>query len=260
MSEAGLAVTEAWVEVGKKVLLADVDLRLRRGELIAVVGRNGAGKTTLLRLLAGLLEPSRGTVVLAARRLNALTAAERAKRIGFLAPARLPLPTGYSVRQIVGWARFARHSWWRSTGVNDRVVDSAIETMELAELAERSLETLSDGERQRVWLAGLLAQEAEYVLLDEPTSHLDASHAVEGLRTLARWARDGKCVVVVMHDLDAALAIADRVVLIEAGRVVLDKPARDVETEELGWHLGVPLAEVLLDGRRRVLVDGLVPS
>jgi ABC-type cobalamin/Fe3+-siderophores transport system ATPase subunit len=260
MSEAGLAVTGAWVEVGKKALLADVDLRLQPGELIAVVGRNGAGKTTLLRLLAGLVEPSGGTVVLGARELNALTAAERAKHIAFLAPARLPLPTGYTVRQIVGSARFARHSWWRSTGVNDRLVDSAIEAMELAELADRSLETLSDGERQRVWLAGLLAQEAEYVLLDEPTSHLDASHAVDGLRTLAGWARGGKCVVVVLHDLDAALAVADRVVLIEAGRVVLDEPATEVTTGELGWRLGVRLVEVVLDGRRRVLVDGLVLS
>jgi len=260
MTEAGLAVARAWVTVGHKTILADVALRLRPGELVAVVGRNGAGKSTLLRLLAGLIVPSRGAVFLDARALGALSARERAKRIGFLAPARVPVPVGYTVRQIIGWARFARHSWWRSTGVDDRLVDGAIEAMELGALAERPFDTLSDGERQRVWLAGLLAQEAEYVLLDEPTSHLDASHAVEGLRTLGGWARAGKAVAVVLHDLDAALAVADRVVLIEAGRVALDEPAESLATDELGRRLGVRLAEVLVDGRRRVVVDGLVAS
>jgi len=254
MIEAGLSVRGAWVTVGAKALLADAQLRLRPAELLAVVGRNGAGKSTLLRLMAGLLPPSRGEVLLDGVPLRALTTGERARRLGFLAPARLPVPAGYLVRQVIGWARFAHRSWWRSTGVDDRVVDGAIDAMELTALADRRIETLSDGERQRVWLAGLLAQETGYVLLDEPTSHLDASHALESLRTLRGWATAGKGVAVVLHDLDAAFGIADRVALIEAGRIELDQPSGALAIDELGRRLGVRLVVVPIDGRRRVLV------
>ncbi len=257
MIDAGLSVRAASVTIGSKTLLADVELRLRPGEVLAIVGRNGAGKSTLLRLLAGLIAPSRGQVLLDGRPLAALTAVQRARRLGFVAPARLPVPVGFTVRQVVGWARFAHRSWWRSTGVADRLVEGAIEEMELSALAERRIDTLSDGERQRVWLAGLLAQETDYVLLDEPTSHLDASHALEGLRTLRGWATAGKAVAVVLHDLDAALGVADRVVLIEAGRIALDQPAAALAIKELGRRLGVRLIEVPLDGRRRVLVGAL---
>lgn len=257
MIDPGLSLRAASVTVGPKTLLADVELRLRPGELLAIVGRNGAGKSTLLRLLAGLIAPSRGEVLLDGRPLSALTAVQRAGRLGFLAPARLPIPVGFTVHQVVGWARFAHRSWWRSTGVDDRLVGRAIEEMELSTMAERRIDTLSDGERQRVWLAGLLAQDTGYVLLDEPTSHLDASHALEGLRTLRGWATAGKAVAVVLHDLDAALGVADRVVLIEAGRIALDQAAAALAITELGRCLGVRLIEVPLDGRRRVLVGAL---
>lgn len=257
MSEPGIAIHRAWVSVGGRTLLADVELQLGRGELVAIVGRNGAGKSTLLRLMAGLLEPSRGDVTLEGRPLRSFTARDRARRLGFLAPARLPIPAGYTVRQVVGWMRFAHHDWWHATGTEDTTVATALASLELTGFAERRLDTLSDGERQRVWFAGLLAQETEFVLLDEPTSHLDLPHAIENLRTIRSWAIAGRGIAVVLHDLDAALAVADRVVVVEAGRIVLDEPAARVPLDELGRRLGIGLAEVTLYGRRRVLAQGL---
>ncbi len=253
----GIAIHRAWVTVGDRALLADVTLQLRQRELIAIVGRNGAGKSTLLRLMAGFLEPSRGEVVLEGRPLRAIAAGERARRLGFLAPARLPSPAGYTVRQVVGWMRFAHHSWWRATGADDASVAYAIASLELTGLAERRLDTLSDGERQRVWLAGLVAQDTEFVLLDEPTSHLDPTHAIESLRTIRSWATAGRGVAIVLHDLDAALAVADRIVLVDGGRIAFDEPVARVPLDELGRRLGIRLAEITLDGRRRVLAQGL---
>lgn len=257
MIEAGITVRSAVVTIGGRMLLNDVELRLRPGELAAIVGRNGAGKSTLLRLLAGLIRPSHGEVVLDDRPLRAYSASDRARLLGFLAPSRLPVPAGFTVRQIVGLMRFAHHSWWRATGADDVRVAAAIAGLGLDAFAERRLETLSDGERQRVWMAGLLAQETAYVLLDEPTSHLDPPHAIESLQTVRSWASTGRGVAIVLHDLDAALAVADRLVLVDAGRIVLDEPVASVALDALGQRLGVRLAEVALDGRRRVITQDL---
>jgi iron complex transport system ATP-binding protein len=122
------------------------------------------------------------------------------------------------------------------------------------------METLSDGERQRVWLAGLMAQDADYMLLDEPTSHLDVPHAAESLRTVRAWVAEGRGVVLVLHDLDAALAVADRIVVVDAGRVVLDAAVEDVSTTEFKRWFGVSFVEVVVDGRRRVLPRALPTS
>lgn len=250
---SGLVARGASVVVGGRALIADVRLALRPGEFVAIVGRNGAGKSTLLRLLAGLHRPATGEILLDGRSLAALPATERARRLGFLAPAGLPVPPGFTVREVVGWARFARSSWWRSTGVDDRAVTRALEAMQVGALADRRLESLSDGERSRVWLAGLVAQETDYVLLDEPLGHLDAAHATDGLRILRSWTRAGRAVAAVLHDLDAALVAADRLVVVADGRIVIDRPTAEVPVEELGGWLGTTLSEVSLDGRRRVL-------
>ncbi len=250
---AGLVARGASVAVAGRRLVAGVDLALRPGELVAIVGRNGAGKSTLLRLLAGLHRPATGEVSLDGRPLADLAPGERARRLGFLAPAGLPVPAGFTVREVVGWARFARRDWWRSTGVDDPPVERALAALELTGLADRRLDSLSDGERARAWLAALVAQETDYVLLDEPTSHLDAAHATDGLATIRSWARAGRAVAVVLHDLDAALAVADRIVLVADGRIALDRAVERVPVDELGRWLGVGLAEVTLDGRRRVL-------
>lgn len=249
----GLVARGASVAVAGRRLIADVDLALRPGQLVAVVGRNGAGKSSLLRLLAGIHRTATGEVRLNGRPLTALAPGERARRLGFLAPAGLPVPAGFVVREVVGWARFAHRDWWRSTAVDDPVVGRALAGMELTGLADRRIDSLSDGERARVWLAALVAQETDYVLLDEPIDHLDAAHAAASLRTIRAWARAGRAVAVVLHDLDAALAVADRIVLVADGRIAIDRPVEQVPIEELGRALGVRLAAVTLDGRRRVL-------
>ncbi len=259
MTSHTLELRDVTLRVAGRALLASVNLTVGSGELVAIVGRNGAGKSTLLRLLAGLLTPSEGRATLDGRPLESFSPRVRAALVGFLAPASLPVPTGFTVRDAVGFARFAAHDWWRSTAVDDPLVARAIADLGLGSVANRTLETLSDGERQRAWLAALHAQGAGLVLLDEPTSHLDVEHQRETLATLTAWTGAGRGVVVVLHDLDAALAVADRLVLVDAGRIVFDLPAPSVDLAALTRHLRVPLVEIDVRGQRRVLVDDLSP-
>lgn len=234
--------------------LRDVDVSVPAGSITALVGPNGAGKTSLLRLLAGLVRPSEGRVLLDGRTLAALPPRERGRRIAFLAPARIAVPVAYRVDEVVALARFAHRDWWRTTGRDDPAVEWALRRFELGSLRDRRLGTLSDGERQRVWLAALEAQDPEVLLLDEPTSHLDVAHVAATLRALRAWAAAGRAVIAVVHDLDAALAAADRIVVVRDGRLALDAPTGEVAPPAIGASFEVTLAAAVVTRRQRGLV------
>lgn len=249
-----LAAEQVSLRFGNRDAVAGVSLAVAGGEFVALVGPNGAGKTSLLRLLAGLVRPSEGRVLLDGRPLAALPPRQRGRRIAFLAPARIAVPAAYRVDEVVALARFAHRDWWRTTGRDDPAVERALGRFELASLGNRRLGTLSDGERQRVWLAALEAQDPEILLLDEPTSHLDVAHVAATLRALCAWAAAGRAVVAVVHDLDAALAAADRVVVVRDGGLVLDAPAGDLAPSAIGASFDVTLAAAVVARRRRALV------
>ncbi|HEV8699189.1 MAG TPA: ABC transporter ATP-binding protein [Candidatus Limnocylindrales bacterium] len=249
-----LSAERVSLRFGDRDAVAAVSLAVRGGEFVALVGPNGAGKTSLLRVMAGLARPTHGRVLLDDRPLAALVPRERGRRIAFLAPARIAVPTGYRVDEVVGLARFAHRSWWQTTGRDDRAVERALRRFGLDRLRDRRLGTLSDGERQRVWLAALEAQDPEVLLLDEPTSHLDVAHVADTLRALRAWAIAGRAVVAVVHDLDAALAAADRIVVARDGRLVLDAPTAEVAPPAIGAAFDVTLAAAVVARRRRGLV------
>ena len=208
---------------------------------MGLIGPNGAGKSTLLKALVGLL-PCAGTVTLDGVDLDRLSARDRARSVAYV-PQRTALTAPLSVRSVVDLGRFAhREPWSRPTAHDRAVVDAALESTHVTELADRPFPTLSGGEQQRVLLARALATEAPVLLLDEPTSALDVRqvlllHAV--LRTLAD---KGSAIVVVLHDLAEVRAHVDRAVLMNAGRVhatgatdqvVAPGPIRDVYGVEL---------------------------
>ncbi len=242
------------IRIGEVEILTGVSLEVRAGEFVAIVGPNGAGKTTLLRVLAGLLRPARGAALLDGRPIGELTARERSRRIAFLAPARIAVPMAYPVRDVVALARFAHRSWWRTTGQDEPAVGAAVARFGLGAFAGRRIGGLSDGERQRVWLAALEAQGSDVLLLDEPTSHLDVAHVADTLGALRRWAEEGRAVVAVLHDLDAALAAADRIVVLAGGRLILDHQVDQLDLGMVGSIFGVALAPALVARRHRALV------
>jgi iron complex transport system ATP-binding protein len=236
------------------VLLEGIELDVAPGELVAVVGPNGAGKTTLLRTIAGFAAPDAGDVLIDGVELRALSTAERARSVTLLGSDG-DGAQGLSVRDAVATGRFAHRPWWDwADGEGDRrATEAALRAVALEALAGRPIETLSSGERQRARLALALAQEAGVVLLDEPTSHLDARFALEILTLLRALAASPRCVVVVLHDLNEAAAIADTIVLLGEGRVLaVGPPETALDPALLERAYGVPFEHVTIGGQLRV--------
>jgi iron complex transport system ATP-binding protein len=214
--------------LGGRVVVDDVSIALHAGQWAAIVGPNGAGKSSLLSLLAGLREPAAGQVLLHDRPLAAMPARERARQLAWLAQQdQASADAELAAIDIVRLGRLPHHGLMGAPGAADEAaVQRALVETEAEALAQRRLAELSGGERQRVLLARALAVEAGVLLLDEPTTHLDAPHQRALLRGLAARARDGAAVAAVLHDLTLALA-ADRVLVMNAGRVVADGAPAD---------------------------------
>ncbi|MBC7270838.1 MAG: ABC transporter ATP-binding protein [Streptomyces sp.] len=216
----------------------DAALTLRPGEVTALVGPNGSGKSTLLRTLARLQRARGGTLTVGAddggeRDGLALTARQFARCVALLTQGR-PTPNGLTVRDLVEFGRYPhRGRWGRPDPDGPAAVTRALAMTGVEDLAGRGADHLSGGQLQRVWLASCLAQETGVLLLDEPTTYLDLRYQVELLDLMRDLADEhGIAVGVVLHDLDQAAAVADRIALLHAGRVVADGPPEDVLTPD----------------------------
>ncbi|RMQ46254.1 FecE protein [Pseudomonas cichorii] len=203
------------------------------GKVTALIGPNGCGKSTLLKAFARILTPQAGSLSLDGQAYEKLSPRELARRIAFL-PQVLPIPEGVSVRQLVAYGRSPHNSLWgRLSGADRASVDQALKRMELETLAERPLSDLSGGQRQRAWLAMVLAQDADIVLLDEPTTYLDISHQVELLDLMRQLSAEGKTVITVLHDINQACRYADHLAVMQAGRLVASGSPDEVLDAEL---------------------------
>ncbi len=264
------------VALSGRPVLRGVDLDVREGEWLGIVGPNGSGKTTLLRTLAGLL-PYSGGVALRGRELSLWRGTERAREIA-LVRQQTDLPFAFSVREVVAMGRAPHLGWLSPLASRDReIVSNAITDLALQPLAARAVNALSGGEQQRVLLAQALAQEAPLLLLDEPTAHLDVRHRLDVLDRVRRLvapeapeplapeaqpsrapasrtphpsippsripppeASGGKTVVAAMHDLEWAARYADRIAVLDRGQVVaVGAPAAVLTPALLGAVFGV---------------------
>jgi len=219
MSEPSLVASQVSYRVDQTTLIENLDFHASPGEVVGVLGPNGAGKTTLLRLLSGELLPSSGLVT-----INGLTTAstspEGLSRARSVLGHHIPGDIPYTVRSIVEMGRHPHRRDPANTKESDlRAVDEAMRRTGTARLAGRILATLSSGERLRVFLAKVLAQEAPIILLDEPTATLDVGNSERILAETTALARSGHTVVSVFHDLNAAAFYCDRVWLLSGGRV-----------------------------------------
>jgi iron complex transport system ATP-binding protein len=221
---------------------------------VALVGPNGAGKSTLLRALAGLIRPTAGAATLDGIDIATLSRAALAARIAVV-PQAFDTLFPFTVREIVTLGRTARLGLFaRPTARDVAAVARAIDEQDLAPLLDRRLDALSGGERQRVVVAMALAQESDVLLLDEPTAHLDPQHQLGTLRRVAALARArGVVVLAVLHDLNLA-TLADRVVVLDAGRVVADgPPATALAAAVVTRVFGPGLTIAQLSGRTVIL-------
>ncbi|NBC10153.1 MAG: ATP-binding cassette domain-containing protein [Planctomycetes bacterium] len=202
-------------------VLEALDAELRTGRLTALIGPNATGKTTLLRLMLGQLAPDRGRVLLDGREAQAWPHDQRARRIGYVAQ-RPSVAFGFTVRQVVAMGRHAQ----RVNGPQEEVVERALTACDLHDAAAQPFNELSGGQQQRVAVARALAQSEigrpgrdRVLLLDEPCASADPRHAHQLLSLLRDAARDGRAVLVVLHDLNLAARWADDVWLLDRGRL-----------------------------------------
>jgi iron complex transport system ATP-binding protein len=214
------------LHLGPQRVLDGLSLAARAGQWLAIVGPNGAGKSTLLSVLAGLLKPEAGSVHLQGRALADWPAQARAQQLAWLSQQG-EAEGDIAVRDVVRLGRLPRHGLFGAPDAQDEAaVSAALAETECTAYAARRLSALSGGERQRVLLARALAVQAPVLLLDEPTTHLDAPHQRALCRSLQARAAAGVAVVTVLHDLNLALA-ADRIVVMQRGRVAADGPPAD---------------------------------
>ena len=234
-------------EAGGRTILGGLDQEVVEGECLAIVGPNGAGKTTLLRLLVGLLEPSTGRLSWGETPYSELSRRELAKRIAYV-PQSHPLRIPLSVEQMVLLGRYPYLSALRVAPQegDHRAVARALELAGIESLRQRPLAELSGGERQSVYIASALAQEAELMVLDEPTTHLDPLHQREIAALLSRLnAQAGLSVVVATHDLNFASLLADRILALRNGSAVAcSTPAEMLQEASLKEVFGAPFSVV----------------
>jgi iron complex transport system ATP-binding protein len=238
-------------------VLRDVDLVAHAGELVALVGPNGAGKSTLLKVLGGLLRPASGSVTIDGIDVTALDRRAIARHIAVV-PQVFETLFPFTVREIVALGRTSRLGPLGTLGSDDaRAVARALDDIGATDLADRRIDRVSGGERQRAVLAMALAQEAGVLLLDEPTAHLDPTHQRATLERVATLARlRGLAVVAVLHDLNLASAFASRVVLLADGAVVRDdEPSKVITPELISRVFGPGLRVVAHDGRPFVIPE-----
>ncbi|APC17481.1 heme ABC transporter ATP-binding protein [Pseudomonas frederiksbergensis] len=226
---------------GKKIVLADIDLELKPGEVLGVLGPNGAGKSTLLGALCGELRADHGYVWLDQRELSDWDGAERAQRLAVL-PQTSTLDFAFRVEEVVGMGRLP-HQTGRMR--DDEIIAAALQAADVGHLSGRSYLALSGGERQRVHLARVLAQlwpgeAGQTLLLDEPTSMLDPLHQHTTLQAIREFADRGAAVLVILHDLNLAARYCDRILLLEGGRPhALDTPQQVLRPEPLKAVFGL---------------------
>ncbi|MFJ6701040.1 ABC transporter ATP-binding protein [Streptomyces sp. NPDC091272] len=225
-----LSATDVTVAYDGVDVVHSASLELSPGQVTVLVGPNGSGKSTLLRTVARLQRARNASLTLDEGTDGfALTPREFSQHVALLTQGR-PTPSGLSVRDVVEFGRYPYRGRWGRTDPDGRTaVDRALEMTGVTELAERGVEHLSGGQLQRVWLASCLAQETGVLLLDEPTTYLDLRYQVELLDLIRDLADDHAIAVgVVLHDLDQAAAVADRIVLLRAGRVIADGEPEEV--------------------------------
>lgn len=256
IAASGLGCTQLVVEVAGRALVRDLELTIAGGKVTAILGCNGAGKTMTLHTLAGLRAPAHGGVTLDGELLVSWPRRELARKLGLLTQTTEdPFPSTVLDSVLVG--RHPHIDFWRWESDADRAIArAALAAVALENLAEREVDTLSGGERRRVALATLLAQNPDVFLLDEPINHLDPHHQLDVLKLLREKAHEGRTVVMSLHDAGLAARFSDHALLLFGNGEWLSGPTAEVLTPQTMTKLyGVAVREIAWAGGRTFVAE-----
>ena len=246
-----LAAENVTITLGGKAVVDDVSLTFARARVTAILGPNGAGKTSLIRALSGLVTPTNGQVQLDDMPLPPI--AERVRRIGYLPQNGQPA-WNVTAREMVGLGRLPhRRPLSAPSAADDAAVEDALKATDTIHLAERTIDTLSGGERARVAMARVLAGGSDWIIADEPLANLDPPHVRDLLALFRATAASGKGVILVLHQLNAAARVADDIVLMKEGRAIAQgstETALTAETLEAAFGMTF---DVHLSGRTQTI-------
>lgn len=201
-----------------RVVIESVNLSAGEGEVVVIAGPNGAGKSTLLKTMARLITPLSGSVTLGDDDIFTMSARDFSCRVAFV-PQQSSASIRLTVNETVALGRNPHQSWWQwqPTAKDRTAIENALSITGLSALKDKLVAELSGGERQRASVAMALAQDPQFLLMDEPTSHLDFRHQIDLLNLIVALKKKGTTAIVVLHDLNFAYRIADRIVMVERG-------------------------------------------
>jgi len=245
-----LMVSKLTCQRADKLILDNVSCQFKQGKITALVGPNGSGKSTLLKLIAGLDRYNGGEITLAGKQIQHYSRADLAFKLAML-PQRHSTPVGLTVSDLVEFGRHPHRRWFAPLTQHDKQkMHWAMQQAGVLEFADTTIESLSGGEAQRCWLAMVLAQDTDIVLLDEPTSWLDIGHQVELLHIVKRLNEEyGKTIIWVLHDLNHAQQFSHHAIMLQQGKVIAQGDVDEVFTAQR-------ISEVYRTSVARVEVEG----
>lgn len=201
-----------------KNVVEDVSFNIEKGKITSFIGPNGAGKSTVLSIVTRLIGGDSGEVIIEGKSLTSYSNKELAKKIAILKQAN-NITLRLTIRELVGFGRFP-YSEGNLTNDDKKYIDEAIEYMKLTDIQHKYLDELSGGQRQRAYIAMVIAQDTEYILLDEPLNNLDMNHSVQMMKVLRGLCDDlDKTIVLVMHDINFASCYSDNIVALKNGKI-----------------------------------------
>ncbi|AOC89904.1 ABC transporter ATP-binding protein [Bacillus sp. L381] len=229
-----------------KVVLEKTSLSIQKGRLTSFIGPNGAGKSTLLSIMSRLIKTDSGEITVDGQEIGSCKSNDLAKKISILKQTN-QINIRLTIKDLVSFGRFP-YSQGKLTDEDWVHINQALSYMKLDDLKDKYLDQLSGGQCQRAFIAMIIAQDTDYIFLDEPLNNLDMKHSVEMMKLLKRLVEDfGKTVVVVIHDINFASVYSDHIVALKNGRIVKEGPAEEIiETSVLEeiYDMTIPIQEI----------------
>ena len=236
----------------QKPVLHEINFTIKEGESVALLGPNGSGKSTLLKALTKTIS-YQGTITIGNRNLKDLTYKDLADLVAFV-PQQEVAAFPFQVRDVIALARISKTNSLQDSKEDQAIVEQSAHEAGCADLLDRPITELSGGEHQRVLIARALAQQTPIILLDEPTSHLDLRHQVDTVHLVNQMTAQGKTVLIAIHDLNLAIQMCARAILLKQGRILIDAPVSEViESKALDEAYELALERHVVDGRQYVL-------